>query len=154
MLTFKKCLLLRPINQTADLSTSLHQKKARQVSDLSSFLTERAVILKMCSFKSNSKAAPLLGGFALSERASPPEMSGKMTQPGWVIEHDTVPVHTALSAQLFLVIKNMAVGPHPRYSPDLVPCDFFLYPRTKLQLRGRRFQDVPEIQEQSLTIHM
>jgi hypothetical protein len=71
-----------------------------------------------------------------------------------LIHHDTVLVRTALSAQLFLVIKNMAVGPHPCYSPDLVPCDFFLHPRTKLQLRGRRFQVVPEIQEQSLTIHM
>ena len=78
--------------------------------------------------------------------ANPPKMYEPMTQPGWLIHHDTVPVHTALTAQLFLVIKNMVVGPQPPYSPELVPCDFFLYPRTKLQLRGRRFQDVPEIQ--------
>jgi hypothetical protein len=37
-------------------------------------------------------------------------------------------------------------------SPDLVPCDFFLFPRMKLQPKGRRFQDVFEILEQLLTI--
>ncbi len=28
---------------------------------------------------------------------------------------------------------------HPPYSPDLAPCDFFLFPRLKKGLRGRRF---------------
>jgi hypothetical protein len=64
----------------------------------------------------------------------------------------TAPAHTALSAQRFLVAKNMAVVPHPPYSPNLAPCDFFLFPRMKSKLKGRRFQDVTEIQKQSLTV--
>jgi hypothetical protein len=48
--------------------------------------------------------------------------------------------------------KNMAVVPHPPYSPDLAPCDLFLFSRIKSKLKGRRFQDVNEIQEQPLTV--
>jgi hypothetical protein len=51
-----------------------------------------------------------------------------------------------------LAAKNMAVVLHPPYLPDLALCDFFLFPRMKLKLKGRRFQDLTEIQEQSLTI--
>jgi hypothetical protein len=54
--------------------------------------------------------------------------------------------------QRFLAAKNMAVVPHPPYSPDLAPWDFFLFPRMKSKLKGCRFQDVTEIQEQSLTV--
>jgi hypothetical protein len=34
---------------------------------------------------------------------------------------------------------------HPPYSPDLAPCDFFLFPRLKSILKGKQFQDVAEI---------
>jgi hypothetical protein len=46
----------------------------------------------------------------------------------------------------------MAVVPHLPYFPDLVPCDFFLFPTVKSKLKGRHFQDVTEIQEQLLTV--
>jgi hypothetical protein len=68
------------------------------------------------------------------------------------VGHGNAPVHTALSVQRFLVAKKMVVVSHPSYSPDLVLCDFFLFPRLKSKLKGRRFQDVTEIQEQSLTV--
>jgi len=42
----------------------------------------------------------------------------------------------------------MAVIPHPPYSPDLAPCDFFLFPKMKLKLKGRRF-DTNEVQAES-----
>ena len=35
----------------------------------------------------------------------------------------------------------------PPYSPDLAPCDFWLVPKVKSPLKGRRFQTVDEIQE-------
>ncbi|GFU95435.1 histone-lysine N-methyltransferase SETMAR [Trichonephila clavipes] len=35
---------------------------------------------------------------------------------------------------------------HPPYSPDLNPPDFFLFPRLKLTLKGKRFDDIPDIQ--------
>jgi hypothetical protein len=54
--------------------------------------------------------------------------------------------------QRFLAAKNMAVVTHPPYFPDLALCDFFLFPRMKSKLKWLRFQDVNEIQEQSLTV--
>jgi hypothetical protein len=35
--------------------------------------------------------------------------------------------------------------PHPPYSPDLAPCNFFLFHRLKAKLRGRRFQSSEEV---------
>ena len=29
--------------------------------------------------------------------------------------------------------------PQPPYSPDMAPCDFFLFPKIKRTLKGRRF---------------
>jgi hypothetical protein len=37
------------------------------------------------------------------------------------------------------------VIPNPPYSPDLAPCDFFLFPKMKLQLKGRCFDTTEEI---------
>jgi len=35
---------------------------------------------------------------------------------------------------------------HPPQSPDLAPCDFFLFPKMKLKLKGWRFDTVKDIQ--------
>jgi hypothetical protein len=32
--------------------------------------------------------------------------------------------------------------PHPPYSPDLAPANFFLFLKRKMQLKGRRFHAV------------
>jgi hypothetical protein len=45
----------------------------------------------------------------------------------------------------FLAEHKTAIIPHPPYSHDLAPCDFFLYPKMKLKLKGRLF-DTNEIQ--------
>jgi histone-lysine N-methyltransferase SETMAR len=34
---------------------------------------------------------------------------------------------------------DLEILPHPPYSPDLVPFDFYLFPNLKTKLRGRRF---------------
>ena len=46
----------------------------------------------------------------------------------------------------FLAKNKIAVIPHPPYSPDLAPCDFFLLPKMKLKLKGSRFDTITEIQ--------
>jgi len=45
----------------------------------------------------------------------------------------------------------MTVVPHPPYSPDLAPSDFFLFPKLKKKLKGRRFQ-TEEIQAESQAV--
>jgi hypothetical protein len=47
------------------------------------------------------------------------------------------------------VCIKFAVIPHPPHSPDLAPCDFFLFPKMKLKLKGRRFDTTDEIQAES-----
>jgi hypothetical protein len=45
-----------------------------------------------------------------------------------------------------LAKHSIPMVPHPPYSPDLVPCCFFLFPKLMSTLKGKRFQDVAEIQ--------
>jgi hypothetical protein len=45
----------------------------------------------------------------------------------WFIHFDSAPAHTALSVQQILAAENMAVPPHPPYSPDLASCEFFSF---------------------------
>ena len=42
--------------------------------------------------------------------------------------HDNAPVHTSAVATAKLVELGYELLPHPPYSPDLAPCDFFLFP--------------------------
>jgi transposase len=40
--------------------------------------------------------------------------------------------------------------PHPPYSPELNPAEFFLFPKIKTTLKGSRFQTIEEIQENAI----
>ena len=37
--------------------------------------------------------------------------------------------------------------PHLPYSPDLTPCDFWLFPKLKEKLRGCRYETIDEMKE-------
>ena len=50
------------------------------------------------------------------------------------------PAHTSAIVTAFLKKEKVTVLPHPLYSPDLVPCDFFLFPKLKAFLAGRKYQ--------------
>jgi transposase len=63
----------------------------------------------------------------------------------WLLHHNNAPAHTALSIQEFLAKKKIPVVPHPPYSPDLAPCDFFFFPRIKMKLKGRRSDHIDTI---------
>ena len=66
--------------------------------------------------------------------------------------HNNAPANMALSVQQFLAKNNMTVIPHPPYSPDLAPCDFFLFPPMKGQMKGKRFADVREVNKKTLEV--
>jgi len=38
------------------------------------------------------------------------------------------------------------VCPHPPYSPDLAPCDFWLFPKVKLTMKGKGFKSTQDIE--------
>ena len=59
--------------------------------------------------------------------------------------HDNAPAHTSAIVTAFLKKEKVTVLPHlphpqPPYSPDPAPCDFFLFPKLKTFLAGRKYQ--------------
>ena len=64
----------------------------------------------------------------------------------WKLHHDNAPSHTAYIVTDYLVRVNVPVVPQPPYSPDLSPPDFFLFPRLKSALKGKRFDSIEDIQ--------
>jgi hypothetical protein len=46
----------------------------------------------------------------------------------------------------------MVIVPHPPYSLDLAPCDFTLFPKLKMKLKGRRFETVSVIRRKSQAV--
>ncbi|GFU94518.1 putative transposase [Trichonephila clavipes] len=64
----------------------------------------------------------------------------------WVLHHDNAPCHTAISVNRFLACMNIPVAPQPPYSPDLSPCDFFLFLKLKNHLKGHHFGTLENIQ--------
>ena len=45
------------------------------------------------------------------------------------------------------LITQVTLAP---YSPDLVSCDFWLFPKLKSPLKGKSFQTIDEIQENTM----
>ena len=52
--------------------------------------------------------------------------------------HDNAPAHKSAMIQEYLKESWLDVLDHPPYSPDLSPCDFWLFPRLKEMLAGHR----------------
>ena len=59
----------------------------------------------------------------------------------WLLHHDDAPAHDALGIWEFLAKNSIAVQEQPSYSPDLAPCDFFLFPKLKEVIKETRFPD-------------
>ena len=64
----------------------------------------------------------------------------------WFLHHDNAPSHTTFAVREFLAQHNITTLPHPPYSPDLAPCDFFLFPKLKTHLKGHHFGTVENVQ--------
>ena len=64
----------------------------------------------------------------------------------WMLHHNNAPAHASLLICSYLAKHQTFVVPHPAYSLDLAPADFFLFPKLKTTLKGR-FQNIEEIRE-------
>jgi len=49
----------------------------------------------------------------------------------WIFHHDNAPAHDALRVREFLAKNSITKMDLPPYLPDLVPCDFWLFPKLK-----------------------
>ena len=67
----------------------------------------------------------------------------------WCLTASTQPLTTYVShlMQSFLAKHQIIQMTQPPYSPDLVLCNFWLFTKPKSPLKGKRFQTVDEIQE-------
>jgi hypothetical protein len=52
----------------------------------------------------------------------------------------------SLVIRQFLADKKITLCRHPPYLPDLAPCDFWLFPKIKLMMKGNHFDMIPEIE--------
>lgn len=59
----------------------------------------------------------------------------------WLLHHDNAPAHASNLVQQYLSKHNVTQLRQPPYSPDVAPCDFWLFPRLKMPLKGHRFDD-------------
>jgi len=85
--------------------------------------------------------AELLGRFATELQKIRPHLAKKKV----LFHHDNAPAHTFALAKAKLVEFGYELQPHPPYSPELVRCDFFLFPNLKMSLVGQKFAPNEEV---------
>jgi hypothetical protein len=54
-----------------------------------------------------------------------------------ILHHDSAPVHDELRVREFLAKNSITKMNHLPYSPDLAPCDFWLFPKLKTVLLNK-----------------
>ena len=59
----------------------------------------------------------------------------------WHLQQDNTPVHNSTLVKDYLTKMGINTVAHPPYSPDLAPCDFWLFPK----LRGCRDETIEEM---------
>ena len=59
----------------------------------------------------------------------------------WLLHLHNASAQNALGIREFLAKNKFAVLEQPLYSPDLAPCDFFIFPKLKEVIKGTRIQD-------------
>ena len=59
--------------------------------------------------------------------------------------HDNASAHKAKVTTTFLSEQGIRVLDHPPYSPDLAPCNFWLFSILKEKLAGRKFDRIQDL---------
>ena len=69
---------------------------------------------------------------------------GKLSK-GILLQQDNAIVHTCKIAMYAVERNGYELIPHPDYSPDLGPSDYFLFPNLKKYICGRHFRSNEEV---------
>ena len=64
----------------------------------------------------------------------------------WLLHHDNALAHLSNLVQQFLAKREIVQLRQPPYSPDIAPSDFWMFPKLKMALKGKRFDDIETIQ--------
>ena len=63
---------------------------------------------------------------------------------GRLLHHDNASADTAAVTLDFLAANDVLLVTNPPCSADLAPCDWFLFPSVKRQLKGKQFQNAED----------
>ena len=87
-----------------------------------------------------NKDCNILREFSKRFRRKRPELfkSGQ-----WHFHQDNAPVHNSIIVRDYLTEMDIKTVPHPPSSPDLAPCDFWLFP----YLKGCCYETIEEMKE-------
>ena len=64
----------------------------------------------------------------------------------WLLHHDNAPAHSSNLVQQFLAKHQIIQLRQPPYSPDIAPCDFWMFRKLKMTLKGKRFDEIVTFQ--------
>lgn len=64
----------------------------------------------------------------------------------WTLLHDNAPSHRSRVVTEFLIKNHIIALQHSPYSPDLAPCDYYLFPKLHLTIKGKLHESVEAIQ--------
>ena len=63
-----------------------------------------------------------------------------------LLHHDNAPAHSSNLEQQFLAKHKIEKLRQPPHSPDIAPCDFRMFPKLKMALNGKRFDNIETTQ--------
>ena len=61
-----------------------------------------------------------------------------------MLHHDNASAYTAAVTLDFLAANDIQLVTHPPCTPELAPCDWFLFPSVKRQLKGKQFRNAED----------
>ena len=65
----------------------------------------------------------------------------------WYFHQDNAPVHNSILVKDYLSKMGIKTVPHPPYSPEIAPCDFWLFPKLKEKLGSCHYETIEEMKE-------
>ena len=80
----------------------------------------------------DSQQGILCWGFKGVQEEIPTEKASTLQIGQWHFHQDNAPVHNSILVTDYLTKMGIKTLPHPPYSPDLAPCDFWLFPKLLL----------------------
>ncbi len=63
----------------------------------------------------------------------------------WALLHDGAPAHCAGPTLRYLNYHGFTLMPHPGYSPDISPCDYWIFSRIKREVQGIRYRSLADL---------
>jgi len=134
-------------------SSSPRPKKARQVRSnvkvlLTVFLDSHGVVYHEYTSQGQTVSKQYYEGVLCrlrnAVRRKRPDLWAAET---WQLHHDNSPTHSSHVIQGFLAKHNIPLIRQAPYSPDMAPCDFWLFPKMKMPLKGTRFESREDIMQ-------